>query len=371
VADGIAAESFVNVVREDPVRRGLLYAGTEKGVYVSLDEGDRWHPLQLNLPVTSVRDIDVHGQDVAIATHGRGFWILDDVTPLRQLSAESPGARAWLFAPATAVRVRPGGFLGTPLPKDEPTALNPPAGAVIDYSLGAAAQSVTLTIRDATGGVVRQFASSDPAAPLRLDKLRVDPAWVPFAARLSTVPGHHRFVWSLRHAPPTALAEWDNSVDGTWAPPGAYSVELTVDGATLRQPLTVEPDPRVTLSAEAYARQYALARRIEELRAQVQEAIDASDRLIGTLKKGGPPDLLRDVQALSGPAWGATPVAAPPAGLTSLRGIGGTLESLASAVDGADEDPGPEAVAGFAAIQPKSAATLAAWEALRAKAPQP
>src|SRR6185436_11818044 len=149
IAGGIPDGSFVNAVREDPVRKGLLYAGTEKGVYVSFDDGDHWQPLQNGLPVTSVRDIDVHGNDVVIATHGRAFWILDDVSPLRQIDPEVETTAVWLFAPAPAVRQRPAGFTGTPMPKDEAAAPDPPAGAYLDYTLRTAAQKpVTLEIRD-------------------------------------------------------------------------------------------------------------------------------------------------------------------------------------------------------------------------------
>ena len=135
---GIPRDSFVNVVREDPAARGLLYAGTERGMFMSLDDGAHWQPLQQNLPMTSVRDIDVHGDDLVIATHGRGFWIMDDVSALRQMGTLHPD-EAVLFKPATAIRVRPSNFTGTPMPKDEPLAANPPDGAVIDYALPAAA----------------------------------------------------------------------------------------------------------------------------------------------------------------------------------------------------------------------------------------
>src|SRR5437764_5534192 len=156
IAGGIPDGSFVNVVREDPVRKGMLYAGTEKGVYVSLDDGDHWQPLQKNLPVTSVRDIDVHGNDVVIATHGRAFWIMDDVTSLRQADAVTAPA---LFRPAVAVRERGAGFTGTPLPKDEPMAANPPGGAFIDYVLAnTPAQPLSLEIFDADKALVRRYS---------------------------------------------------------------------------------------------------------------------------------------------------------------------------------------------------------------------
>ncbi|HEV8410917.1 MAG TPA: glycosyl hydrolase, partial [Gemmatimonadaceae bacterium] len=137
-AAGIPEGSFVNAVRADPVRRGLLYAGTEKGVYVSFDDGAHWQSLQKNLPVTSVRDLQVHDNDLVIATHGRGFWILDDIAALRQVNADAAAASAWLFAPSDAVRVRRPEFTGTPMPKDEPMAADPPDGAYIDYVLKAA-----------------------------------------------------------------------------------------------------------------------------------------------------------------------------------------------------------------------------------------
>ena len=155
----------VNVVREDPAHRGLLYCGTERGVYVSFDDGARWQPLQQNLPRTSVRDLQVHVNDLVIATHGRSFWIMDDAAPLRALADDAGGATR-LLPPATAYRVRPTGFSGTPMPKDEPMAPNPPAGAYIDYVLdGASAGPVTLTITDARGATVQTFSSDDKATP--------------------------------------------------------------------------------------------------------------------------------------------------------------------------------------------------------------
>jgi hypothetical protein len=163
------------VVREDPVRRGLLYAGTEKGVYASFDDGAHWQPLQQNLPMTSVRDIDVHGDDLVIATHGRGFWIMDNVSALRQLG----GMRAntvTLFKPADAIRVRPAGFTGTPFPKDEPMAANPPDGAIIDYALPKAVKAaVTLTVFDAQNHKVRSFSSADPVTATDPTKLEIAP----------------------------------------------------------------------------------------------------------------------------------------------------------------------------------------------------
>ncbi len=363
---GIPAGSFVNAVREDPVRKGLLYAGTEKGVYVSFDDGDHWQPLQLNLPVTSVRDIDVHGGDVVIATHGRAFWVLDDVTPLRQAGPDVASAAAWLFAPATAVRLRPAGFTGTPLPKDEPTAANPPPGALIDYVLSKAATApVVLRILDAQGALVRRYSSDEgPPAP-DLAKIRVAPDWMTPPVALTTKPGMHRFVWPIRYPAPRALSEHNLYADGVWAPPGRYTVELSVDGQRLTQPLTIAPDPRVALPPEAYARQLALARRVEALRESIAAALAEADKLHVDLAAKGAAELDARVRALTGPDFGEAATAPPPAGLTSLRALASSLANLATAVDGADAEPTPDAEAAIPKVEPAVQATLAAWATLK------
>jgi photosystem II stability/assembly factor-like uncharacterized protein len=324
ISTGIAADHAVNVVREDPVRRGLLYAGTERGVYVSFDDGGQWQPLQMNLPVTSVRDIDVHGNDVVIATHGRAFWALDDVTPLRQ--SPEVGSDPELYRPAAAVRERPAGFTGTPMPKDEPLAPNPPMGAVIDYVLPAPANEVTLEILDAAGVLVRRYSSSEQPAPVKPSALRTSPDWSVPPSSLQTTPGMHRFVWPIRYPAPAALAGSAGSyANGVWAPPGKYSVVLTVDGRKFTQPLVVTPDPRVRMTPEAYARQFALAREIEQARVTVA----------GLVEKAPP----------------LPPKSEPP--LDSPAFLAASLQRLANAVDGADADPSPDARAAFEAIRKK------------------
>jgi len=367
-AGGIPDGSFVNAVREDPVRAGLLYAGTEKGVYVSFDDGDRWQPLQANLPVTSVRDIDVHGDDLVIATHGRAFWVLDDVAPLRQIDAAVAGRAAWLCRPAEAVRLRPAGFLGTPFPKDEAAASNPPAGALLDYVLKRPAQRVTLEIHDEQGALVRRYGSADaPKAPPVPD-LSVAPEWKPAATPLPTTAGMHRFVWPLRDA------------DDVWMPPGRYSVVLDVDGARSTQPLTVAPDPRLALPPAAYAAQHALARRIADANARATAAAGEAGKLAKALaerRKAAGAELGRAIQTFQArlaAVWGASPEpregapwwvpAKPPAGLTAVLG---ELGKLANAVDGADAAPSPDAVAGFDELQPVFAAALGAWDELKSR----
>jgi photosystem II stability/assembly factor-like uncharacterized protein len=274
-----------NVVRADPRRRGLLYAGTERGVWVSLDDGGSWSSLRLNLPATSVRDLVVHGDDVVIATHGRGFWILDDVTPLRQTGALGASG-ATLFAPADAWRVPRDTNTDTPLPPDEPFAANPPGGAVVDYVLPRDAARVTLTIADARGRVVRRFASDDAAAPADAAALEVPAWWIAPPVRPAASAGAHRFVWNLQTAKPRAgsadptIAAIPHDTplepEGATVPPGRYAVTLDAGGAKQTRALVVRQDPRTNVTLRDLEAQYQLATAIAVL---VDRAYDASQRV--------------------------------------------------------------------------------------------
>jgi hypothetical protein len=374
---GIPADQSVNVVRADPVRAGLLYAGTERGVYLSFDDGDHWQSLQKNLPVTSVRDITLHDADVVIATHGRGFWILDDVSALRQLNAKVENAGAWLFAPTTAIRMRRPEFTGTPLPKDEPMAANPPDGAYIDYVLKAAASvPVTLEIVDAAGAIVRRYSSADKLEATDLAKLDIAPEWIKTQSTLSAAPGMHRFVWPLRYAAADGIHQ---PADGVWAPPGKYRVTLSVGGERLTQTLTVSADPRVNLAEQAYAQQFALARRVEQSRAKVAVANDEADKLLEQLAalRSASSGLVRDIDALAqrahaiaGTMASANPnnaLAFPPRGMRSLHFAAAWLDKLDQAVDGGDAAPSPDARQGVEKLGPIVDASLQDWEAFKAK----
>ena len=280
--DGIPSDSFVNVVREDPGRRALLYSGTERGIYVSFDDGEHWQSLQQNLPMTSIRDITVHGDDLVIATHGRGFWIMDNVTALRQMSGVA-ATSAVLFKPADAIRVRRASFTGTPMPDEEPKAANPPDGAVIDYLLpDGVSGPVAIAILDAQNHTVRSFSSEDKPRPRDPRTLEVAPEWVPEPASVSTGPGMHRFVWDL-HYPATGASEDNERVRGVWAAPGRYSVELRVGAQVYRQPLDVKPDPRVKIAPAALARQFALARKVEASTVEVGAALKEAGKLSAAL----------------------------------------------------------------------------------------
>lgn len=269
---GISSPCFLRAVREDPKTKGLLFAGTECGVYVSFDDGDNWQSLQLNLPVSSVRDLTIHGDDLVIATHGRSFWILDDMTPLRQVAEAQKAAAAWLYKPGNTIRVDNDSFPGTPLPPEEPTAENPPNGAILDYALKAPAKSITLEFFDAQHELVRKF-SSDERMVTHHVPLPVAERWFPKPEVLQTSPGMHRFVWDLtwkNSGGPTADEEAAyRNPKGPKAAPGVYDVRLTVDGRSQDQRLRIAMDPRSAATTEVLKEQVRLGR---EMFAETMEA---------------------------------------------------------------------------------------------------
>ena len=265
VTSGIAPTAFLRAVREDPKSKGLLFAGTELGAYVSFDDGDHWQSLQLNLPVTSVRDFAIHGDDLVVATHGRSFWILDNITPLRQVSDAGRAKAFWLYHPANAYRIDNDSFQGTPIPPEEPTAENPPSGAMIDYFVKTPADKVQLEIFDAQQNPVRKFSSEDPIPPKHAP-LPVAERWFPKPEMLEKTPGMHRFVWNLtwrNSGGPSAdeEAEYRNP-SGPKVVPGLYQVRLTVNGETQDQPLQVFMDPRSPMTSEQLQRQLDIAQQI-------------------------------------------------------------------------------------------------------------
>ncbi len=294
IVRGLPNDENVNVVREDPQRRGLLFAGTERGVYVSFNNGDNWQSIRLNLPATSVRDLIVKDDDLCIATHGRGFWIMDNITPLRQLSPDEP-SQTRLLKPQLAMRVRWNTNTDTPLPPDEPAGENPPPGALIDYSLGNDVTGpVTLEVRDAKGNLVRRYASTDPT-PTPDPKLKIPRYWLRPPQVLPAEPGIHRFLWDLHgeplpkvesQYPMTAVAhETAPQPTAPWVLPGAYSVSLTAGGKTLTQPLLVKMDPRVKTSSADLARQFEISQRLVKLRTELEPIGKEYDALFAALIK--------------------------------------------------------------------------------------
>ena len=267
ITNGIAGDSFLRSIRQDtdPRSKGLLFAGTETGVYVSFDDGDHWASLRLNLPTTSVRDLTIHGEDLVIATHGRSFWILDNITPLRQ-SHEASSANAFLlYHPAPAFRTDNDSFVGTPLPPEEPTAENPPAGAVIDYFLKSPAGTVTVEFFDGQKNLVRKFSSEENHPEEHLS-LPIAERWFPKSESLQTTAGMHRFHWDLTwgNSGSSSVDEESESRNpsGPKVVPGIYQVRLTVDGHTQTQPLKVVMDPRSPATSDVLQQQLQLGKQI-------------------------------------------------------------------------------------------------------------
>src|SRR5205809_1631789 len=200
IVNGIPAGQIVNAVREDPERKGLLVAGAEKGVYVSLEDGANWEPLRLKLPASSVRDLIIKNDDLVVATHGRGFWILDNITPLRQFNRNQ--REDLLFKPQIALRVRANLNTDTPLPPDAPAGENPPDGAMIDYFLSKGANGpVTIEIKDAKGRSVRKYSSTDRPIEVNPKRLKIPSYWIRPLQSVSTKAGLHRFLWDMHYTP--------------------------------------------------------------------------------------------------------------------------------------------------------------------------
>jgi photosystem II stability/assembly factor-like uncharacterized protein len=343
VTEGLAAPAFLNAVAEDPVRRGLLFAATELGVSVSLDDGDHWQPLQFNLPATSVRDLAVHGDDLVIATHGRSFWIMDDIAPLRQADARAASSAVWLYKPAAAIRTSPEGFQGTPLPPEIAKADNPPDGAIIDYYLAAAQDQARLEIVDSVGGLVRQYSSADQApAPQRSGA--VADVWITAPPRLTAHAGLNRFVWDLRYAAP-----------GTAGPqvlPGTYQARLTVGGRVYSQSLEVALDPRSGASREDLEKQLDLGLRAARA---MQQAADAMAE-IGEARMRLPPQI----------------VASDPELEQILAGLGKANRDLGAVLEvakSADRRPPSQAGALFTEASANLATELGKWNAVKGMLP--
>ena len=381
ITAGIADGAIVNVVRADPKKRGLLFAGTETQVWVSFDDGDHWQSLRLNMPATSIRDLIVKDDDIAIATHGRGFWILDDATPLRQVDPASSGKPAILYAPAVATRFRWDKNTDTPLPPDEPAAENPPDGAIIDYFLSADGGKVTIEIVDPTGRVVRRYASDDkPEAPIA--GRNIPDYWIRPPQLPSTEPGMHRFVWDLRYeTPPFAAQDYPIAAvyrdtprepRGLWALPGRYTVRLTANGVSYTQPLVIRMDPRVKAPLTALVSQFTVARRLDDDLRSIAGVADSVAALRGaidsarTRASGVLADSLAAlgdrVASVAAPNAKASPATSGP-GLLRLRA---QITELYSTIEDVDAAPTPATLAAVRTVERQLSRQVAAWRAILA-----
>jgi photosystem II stability/assembly factor-like uncharacterized protein len=382
IVDGIPENEPVNSVREDPVRKGLLFAGTERTVYFSLDDGDHWQSLRLNLPATSMRDLVVHGDDVVVGTHGRSFWILDNVTPLRQIGAQVAESPVFLFAPQLTYRVRRNNGTDTPLPPEIPAGQNPPAGAMLDYWLKSSPTGVvTLEIFDSSGKLVRRFSSADQRDAPDEKELNVPTYWIRPERGVTNAPGMHRFIWDLRYPPPASL-ERDYPISAIYgdtplyplgAPvlPGSYTVKLMAGGTAYSQPLTIKMDPRVKTSlaelqaqfeletkiVEALHRDFEAFARVRTLRKKLKD-LQTSARSSFQSKVANLDKKAADLEGTSG-GYGAAFLITP-AG-RGLARLNAGLDSLLAIVDSADAAPTTQAVAMFADVQRALDEQLSRW----------
>lgn len=355
----------------------MLFAGTETSVWVSLDDGNNWRSLQLNLPATSMRDLVVHDDDVVVGTHGRSFWILDDITPLRQMPASL--SADFLFKPATAYRYRRDTYTDTPLPPEEPAGKNPPDGAIIDYYLKSDATDLKLEILDGSFHVLRTFPNTDRPAPTAR-QINVPTYWVRPPQELNKTAGMHRFVWDLRFTPPDVLnRDYPISAiyhdtplvpQGILAPPSSYVVRLTVNGHEFMQPLVVKGDPRINVADSDVEQQYALEQKLIDALHQDYTALQQVRSLRAQLNelkpraKGSASEAIAklDQQAASlegGRGGFGASLSGPQA--QSLSRLNAAVTHVYDVVGAADTAPTTQAVDAANQLQQNLSATLSRW----------
>jgi len=343
LTNGIPDGSFVNVVRQDPTTPSLLFAGTELGMYVSFDSGNHWQSLQRNLPTTSVRDIAFNGNDVVIATHGRSFWALDDIAPLRQMAQAVSAGGDHLYAPVLTYRVRHAGDESTPLQPDEPHSPNKPVGLYVDYYLsGAPSTPVVIDIMNRNGRVVRHWSSADK--PEITDPTTVDiaPQWIVNPKLPSADPGAHRFIWNFAV----------RSEDDALAPPDTYTVRLAVNGRTYSQTAVLARDPRINVTDAQLRAQYDLAIAIDGKLQQIKATRTHANALLksGRLSSAQATVVRRDILGEHGPSDPGDSVGKPPTDFQTLRYLNAAYENLWAAVESADAPPTHDQVVGYSKL---------------------
>jgi hypothetical protein len=392
ITDGLAPGVYVQTVKDDTKRKGLLFAGTETSVYVSFDDGDHWQSLQLNLPAVSMRDLAIHGDDLLVATHGRGFYVLDDITQLRQLTPEVAGAEAHLFKPAEVLRMHAGTDNASPMPRDEALADNPPTGALIDYYLkDAASGAVTIEILDGQGKLARKYSSDDKAPVVDPKRINVPASWIPKVPQLSTAAGVHRWIWDLHYSPPRSDGRGGEYAfffrgSGVAALPGTYTVKLTVGGKSYTQPLTVRMDPRIKTPLADLQKQFRLGTEIGQKQIEISETRRQVTNLREQIKKLREPasgnaapnqaidEALASLDKKAEGVEGVPPAPTPTAGVpeapresADLIYLSSNFATLGAAVNSGDSAPTVEATKAVAAAENTLAGVMAKWKELVAK----
>jgi photosystem II stability/assembly factor-like uncharacterized protein len=385
ISGNLPDDAPVDTVREDPVRKGLLFAGTETSVWVSFDDGDHWQTLQLNLPHTSMRDLWIHENDLIVGTHGRSFWILDDITPLRQFAESTANSEGYLFNPAPAYRVRRSTHPDTPIQPDEPLGENPPDGAILDYFLAQPASgAVTLEITDAHGKLVRRYSSADQleVSQAELEKQLIPLYWIRMPKILSANAGMHRWVWDLHYPAPDSLRheypisavphETPRVPLGPLALPGEYTARLTVNGRAFTAPLTVKMDPRVNTPPAGLEQQLSLETRLASELAASTEAVRQARSVLDQLHKISARSsgaLAESIKALDQKAGtildGPKPAVAGAAPEPSLTRENEAVGTLYGSVGQADTAPTAAQVNAAAEAEHELSAVMKRWEEIK------
>lgn len=373
VVKGLPDNGPVNVVREDPKQAGLLFAGTERQVYFSTDNGENWQSLRQNMPATSIRDLVIKEDDLVVGTHGRSIWIMDNISPLRSLRSSSQET-ATLFPVSESYRIRWNMFSDTPLPPEEPTGENPPDGAIIDYYLPNSANQVKLDILDGSGTVIRSFSSNDEPEEIDTTALPHPTYWIRPWQAVQTEAGHHRFVWDLRHEPPrgtnrqfSIAAVWKKTPSGPHGPfvvPGEYQVRLTVDGNAQTQGLEVKIDPRVTASKEDLTLQGLYSKRCYEGYNELQTIREDLEQRIA---KGGRTSALQALRGRGNPGeqdllYGSIYHRDPQE--ETVVGLQGKFIYLMNLLQGADVRPTAQAMEGVKQLEQSVEVLKERWKKL-------
>ncbi|HUJ47717.1 MAG TPA: hypothetical protein VLV55_11340, partial [Rhizomicrobium sp.] len=376
IDSGLPDGAWVHAVREDTVDRNLLFAATETGVFVSFDDGAHWQSLQINLPRSPVHDLVVKGDDLVVATHGRSFWILDNITPLRQVAEASAAADLFLYTPQTATRL----YYPDQVDARPPVGQNPPAGVMIDYYLPSKATGpISMEIADSTGAVVRHLSS------VKSNKAEQPPEWPDQVHPTETLPsntGMNRYVWNLRYDDPTSIPGAFYSglpPRGPIALPGKYTIKVTYNGKTQTVPLTLVADPRdkgpltglqqkFALAKQVYQDQDALHRAVNDINAAMKEVNAAVKSAQGKPKAASLATqgnaVLKQAQQILGVLMQVN-IKGSEANLNYPGMLNEQIYSFATILDDSDTAPNAEELQTYATFHSKLANELAAWENLK------